>query len=150
MRFVHSRLRLVSFAVLALIGISCQGVRELPESGATLEGTVTHDGRKLQFALIVVTSPGGSATGRIGEDGKFVLSNVPLGEVKIGVNTAAAEGDYRTQLMGQNQAAFDPAKPKRISAPKFHNVPAKFFDPETSGITTTIVKGTNSLDIVLK
>jgi hypothetical protein len=152
MSFARSRLPLVSVAVLGLLGISCLGVKEirLPETGATLEGTVTHNGQKVEYATILVTTQSGSATGRIGEDGKYVVNNVPLGEVKVGVNTAAARGDFQSKIMSQNAAAADPSKSKRISAPKFVDVPAKYFDPEKSGITTTVAKGTNTFDIVLK
>jgi hypothetical protein len=79
-------------------------------------------------------------TGRIEEDGKYRVANVPLGEVKIGVNTMAAQGEYQSK---SRSAALDKSKP----APKFINVPAKYFDPDSSGLRTTISKGTNTYNI---
>jgi len=57
---------------LALLAVTSCGLREerLPETGATLEGTVKYGGEQLQFAMIRVETANGSATGRIGEDGR--------------------------------------------------------------------------------
>jgi hypothetical protein len=135
----------------ALLIVSCSGSRErkLPESGATLEGTVTYNGQALEFAMILVQGPDGAATAYIGDDGKYKVENVPLGPVKIGVNTSAARGQFQSKMMSGNKEAADPGKSKRLSAPRFVDVPPKFFEPETSGLTRTIEKGVNTYDIVL-
>jgi hypothetical protein len=152
MRLLLLRLKLAAVAALALAAASCLGPKEtrLPDSGATLQGTVTYNGQKLEFAMIQVTTASGFASGQIGEDGKYEVKNAPLGDVKIGVNTSAARGQYQSKIMAQNQAAADPSKSKRISAPRFVDVPEKYFDPETSGITTKVEKGVNTFDIPLK
>src|SRR5438105_14102853 len=96
----QSRYRLGFVVVLfsGLLTVSCDGGRErLPETGATLEGTVAYGGEKLEFALIIVQTANGSATGKIGEDGRYRVENVPLGEVMIGVNTSAARGDFQSK-----------------------------------------------------
>jgi hypothetical protein len=51
--------------------------------------------------------------------------------------------------MSSNASAADPGKSQKIAQPKFVDVPANFFDPETSGLTRTIEKGTNTYDIKL-
>jgi hypothetical protein len=136
----------VGFAVVAFsaqLCVSC-AAREarLPETGATLEGTVTYGGEKLQFAMILVQTADASATGRIGDDGRYRVENVPVGEVMIGVNTSAARGDYQSKIMAAGQVK--PATP-----PKFIDVPEKYFDPEKSGVKTTVTKGANTYDIVI-
>src|ERR1700761_4822757 len=95
---------------LAVLGGCClftaactgYGVREerLPETGASLEGTVTYGSDKLEAALIIVAGDKGSATGRIDEaTGRYKVDNVPVGEVRIGVNTDAAKGELRGKMM---------------------------------------------------
>src|SRR5213080_559664 len=97
MRRFRTRL-FVLLAFPVLLTASCEGGRvKLPETGATLEGTVSYRGEKLEFALIIVQTANGSATGKIGEDGRYKVENVPLGEVMIGVNTSAARGDFQSK-----------------------------------------------------
>jgi len=138
----------LSFALLAA---SCgYGVREerLPESGATLEGTVTYGTEKVPAALIVVAGQNGSATGNIDEaTGQYRIENVPLGEVKIAVNTDAAKGEMQGKLMAGYYKGPE-AKSKGITAPpKIVEVPGKYRNPDTSGIRTTINAGANTYEI---
>src|SRR5262245_17982966 len=118
MRRLVRRLKLFVIAFVAVAAVSCLGPKErrLPESGATLEGTVTYNGQQLEFAMIQVVTKSNSAQGMIGDDGKYKVSNVPLGDVKIAVNTSAARGAYQSKIMAQNPAAADPAKSKRITS----------------------------------
>jgi hypothetical protein len=114
----------------------------LPETGATLEGAVTYGGQTVQLAEINVFGEKDQSSGQI-EDGHYKVERVPLGEVKIGVNTDA----MRSNFIGQQMA-----RAKGVStgpALKFISVPAKFADPNTSGVTTTIKRGKNTFDIVL-
>jgi predicted small secreted protein len=151
MRRGTSRLVPLAFLVSAMLTVSCNrgGGRELPESGATLEGSVLFNGQPLEFAMVLVQGPNSSATGYIGDDGRYKIENVPLGPVKIGVNTSAARGQFQSKIMSRNAEAADPGKSKRPAQPKFVDVPANFFDPETSGLTKTIEKGANTYDIKL-
>ena len=59
-----------------------------PRPCATLEGTVTYGSEPVHTALIIVAGANGSAQGTIGDDGRYVVNNAPVGEVKIAVNTA--------------------------------------------------------------
>src|SRR5436190_5332434 len=114
----------------------------LPETGATLEGTVTYGGETVPMAQIDVLSEKGQAIGQI-EDGRYKVENAPLGEVKIGVNTEA----MRSNMIGQQMA-----RAKGVAsgpAPKFISLPSKYSDADTSGVTTTIKNGKNTFDIVL-
>jgi hypothetical protein len=140
---------LLSLLALALPLSGC-GPREyrLPETGATLEGKVTYAGKPVPAAMIIVAGESGGATGNIGEDGRFLIPNVPVGAVKLAVNTDAAKG----QMIGQNMAqAYQASKEgKKAPAPRFLDVPKKYHDPNASGLTTTIKEGVNTFDIVLQ
>ena len=141
---VSRRLVLLALAAgLAVLGVSCgeRGER-LPETGATLEGTITYGGVKVPFAVVTAMGQKGMATGNVQEDGRYKVANVPLGEVTIGVNTMAAKGEYVSKMMAES-------KGKGRSPSKFVDVPAKYHAHETSGLRTTVNKGVNTYDIVI-
>jgi hypothetical protein len=123
----------------------------LPESGATLVGTVKYGTEDIHYAMIMVQSPGGTAYGRVDESGRYRVPNVPVGEVKVAVNTSAARGDYQTAMMAAGAMTGGPegkAGRKKVST-KFVDVPSKYFDPATSGVSTTVARGENTFDITL-
>jgi hypothetical protein len=140
MRCLFHRFGFPLIALAVLLSASCESrsVR-LPESGATLEGTVTYGGEPIEFAMVLVQSDTASAQGKIFEDKHYRVENVPLGEVRIGVNTSAARGDYQSKMMASQGKGGG----------KFIDVPAKYFDPATSEIKTTIDKGSNTYNIVI-
>jgi hypothetical protein len=121
----------------------------LPETGATLTGTVAHKGKPVHFAMIIVQSVSGGtpATGNINPEGNYLVQNVPLGDVKVAVNTDAGQGDLMTaRMQGGEYQGPDGKKKKRVSL-DFLPVPKKFHTPDTSTITTTIKGGSNTFDI---
>ena len=140
----------VSLSILALSFAGCsQYETRLPETGATLEGTVTYKGENVPLALISVLGEKGQGNGQVEEAGQYKVENVPLGDVKIGVNTEAMKTNFMSQQMAQSYKGPGAKGGSRAPAPRFLSVPAKFQDPETSGITTTIKRGKNTFDIVL-
>ena len=146
-----SRARPAAAACLAVALGSCLGPREarLPESGATLEGVVKYGGEPLQFAQIQVVGGDKMATGRIGEDGRYKVENCPLGPVKVGVNTSAARGEFQSKAMQGGLYKGPDKQGKGAVALKFVDVPAKYADPDTSGLTTTVEPGSNAYDITV-
>ena len=152
MRCIRPRPATGAVAACAILLASCSlGPRgeRLPETGATLEGTVTYGSEKIPFAQILVIGSDSQATGKIGEDGRYKVANVPLGEVKIGVNTSAAKGDYMSLSMSMSYKGPDAKGKASAALPRFIDLPEKWFDPERSGIQTTIQKGSNTYDIVI-
>jgi len=144
MQRVVTRLALLGLvAGFAVLAASCgeRGER-LPETAASLEGTITYGGAKVPFAMVTVMGQNGMATGNVHEDGRYKIANVPLGEVNIGVNTMAAKGEYVSKVMAES-------KGKGRSPSKFVDMPAKYHDQETSGLKTTVKKGVNTYDIVI-
>ncbi len=128
---------------LALLLASC-GQKEItyPETGATLEGTVTYGKEEVDAALVIAQNDTGSATGWVGDDGRYRMENVPLGEINLAVNTAAGKGQAMSKAMAQSQG--------RAKGPmKLIDVPEKYADPAKSAIKTTINKGTNEFNIVI-
>ena len=144
-RFVQ-RLALLAAAGLCLSVAACSNSGHIearrPETGASLEGTVKYGKDTVLAALVIVQGPNGSATGFVGEDGRYKIQNAPLGEVNVAVNTDAGKGKMMSQMMSQSQG-------KAKGAPRIVGVPKKYFDPAKSGIKTTVNKGENTFDIVL-
>jgi hypothetical protein len=137
------RLARLSLLGLAVFLASCgpKGVR-YPETGATLEGTVTYGKDHVMVALVIAQNGSGAANAFVDDDGKYRLQNVPLGEVNIAVDTVAGKGQAIGKFMAQSQG-------KGKGAPKIIDVPTKYADPGKSGIKTTISKGPNTYDIVI-
>lgn len=140
------------FLLVFISVLACSGQNEarLPETGSTLEGVVKYGDENLQFALIIVQTPTSSATGKIGDDGTYKVANVPTGPVKIGVNTAAGKGDFMSKSMAGGAYKGPEAKGKgKVVGLKYIEIPKKYFEPNTSGIETTIQSGSNTFDIVI-
>jgi hypothetical protein len=136
-----ARLALLGFGLL-LAGCSRYSEVRYPETGATLEGTVTYGKDKVGAALVIAQNETGAATAFVEEDGRYKLNNVPLGEVSIGVNTDAGKG----KAMGMARAQ---AQGKAKGPPRIIDVPRRFAEPAKSGIKTTINEGANVFDIVI-
>jgi len=141
---------LIALAVLTACLAGCNSYESrLPETGATLEGTITLGAETVPMALVVVVGPSGSATGQI-EAGRYKVENVPLGDVKIGVNTEAVRGQLISQQMAQSSKGPGGKGGSRPPPPTFIAVPRKYAEPETSGVKTTVKSGANTFDIVLR
>ncbi len=142
----RSPARLLLATLLGLLPMAC-GTREVtyPETGATLEGKVTYGNEPVPFALVIAVGQT-SATGKVDRDGSYTITNCPLGEVKIAVNTEAGRGDYMTLVMSSSQPRPD-GKVTNTAKIKFVDVPKKYHDPETSPLRTTVSKGTNTFNI---
>ncbi len=135
--------------VICVMGCG-QRAYEIPDSGATLEGSITYDGKPVPMALIVVRSETATADARIVEPGKYKVPSVPIGKVKIAVDTDAMRGELMSRSMAQ--AYKGPGGQSSAEAGKklsFIAVPGKFADPDSSGITFEIKKGANTFDIVI-
>lgn len=125
-----------ALAIYLLSLTACSEVERLELSDAKLEGKITYKGKPVPYALVIVSaSDGMAATGNADEQGKYVVDHAPVGEVRIGVNTDAGRGNMMGAMMAAGQG--DSKGPK----PVFVDLPKKFFEPTTSGITTTVKGG---------
>lgn len=138
MRRILQRCVLLTCAGLVLCAAGCNhGPGRIPETGATLEGTVKYGDEPVLVALIGAAGANGGAQGYVGDDGRYRIENVPLGEVTLVVDVDTA----KSELTGRSMA--------KQKVPKVVTVPAKYAHPATSGIKTTIHKGPNTFDIVI-
>lgn len=140
----------VALATLVLWSAGCEKGHRRTETGATLEGTITYGSQKVPAALVIVAGKDHSATGNVGEDGRYKVENAPLGEVNIGVNTAAARGEMQSKIMAEAYKGPGAKGVGKASKLQIVDVPGKYGTPESSGITTTVNKGANTYDIVIK
>jgi hypothetical protein len=125
----------------------------LPDSGAVVHGTVKFGKEDVQYALVVVQgADGATAAGMIDDEGRFHVPNAPLGEVKVAVNTNAARGVYQTAVMRGGAMTGSPeggkSGRKKVNL-KFIDLPARYLDPDTSGLKATVGHGDNTHDIVI-
>lgn len=137
-------------AGLMLLTSACSDGERLPESGATLKGIVKYGDEPVQFALVVAVGNGASATANVDRDGSYVITNAPLGEVKVAVNTEAGRGDYMSVSMSgvyKGPDVKDGGKTKFTL--KFIEVPKEYHEPETTPLKTTVQKGENVFDITI-
>ena len=125
---------------LCLALTSCMGPRyePIPETGATLTGTVKYKNEPLKMGMVIVAGATGG-TAEIGPDGHYTVANAPLGDVTVAVNMSAAKGKLMSAAKGDPKAAA-----------KVPNIPGKYTDPATSPLKTTVNKGPNTFDIVIE
>jgi hypothetical protein len=78
------------------------------------------------------------------------VPSVPLGLVKIGVDTEAMRGEVISRGMASAYKGPDgKAAESQANKLKFVPVPTKYSDPDTSGLEFEVKKGVNIFDIVL-
>ncbi|HYH69573.1 MAG TPA: hypothetical protein VD866_33060 [Urbifossiella sp.] len=137
MMHVFDRSRVWCVPLLAAVfALGCGGAEG--ERVREVRGTVTYKGQPLQSGTVrVVGANNEVAFAVVHKDGSFILTDVPPGEVKVGViqgNEPRNVGD------SSGKKAERPGKPVVV-------LPKKFHDPETSGFTTTVAPDTTRLDI---
>ena len=119
-----------------------------------VEGTVLYDGVPIKSGAIIFTVSGTRDASSIIEGGaiKNVMTytegdGVPIGEARIAVivvedsptSGAASSSEDTAMTMGQST---------RIGGQRFA-IPEKYVNPETSGLTATIQKGINTINLEL-
>ena len=140
---------LLPVMAVALTSCGSNAPVALPETGATLEGEVSYQGKTLHFGLVHVEGAGGgSAQGNIAMDGTYKVQNVPVGPVKIAVVTNPGMARAAQMAGGANQGP-DSKGGKLGKVPDYVEVPKKYHDTSTSNLSYTVEKGTNKYDIVL-
>jgi hypothetical protein len=130
---------LATLAFLSPIGCSPSG----PEM-ARVSGKVTYQGKpvpKGTIAFIPVAPSGRNATGTLGADGTYTLQTENPSD-------GAILGEYQVTISARDDVVLDyvpavPVKPKMLA-------PAKYENPETSGLKATVVRGSNVFDFDLQ
>jgi hypothetical protein len=104
-----------------------------PADAATVTGKVTLDGAALSLGLLTLHPTRGKAVvALIGPDGTYEVRGVAPGEARLSIATV--------ELLPVG------ARPKKVA---FVEVPEKYHDPDTSGLTVTLGKGPQVHDVAL-
>jgi hypothetical protein len=131
---------------------------------ATISGTVTYKGEPLTAGYVAFYDTNGqTASGRIDADGHYTVYKAPVGEVKVAVFTIDPTAKPPVGLTKKKQpgGVYEEAmaKSKQTSngemiAParpgKFVPIPARYKDPEQSGLTFTVKSGSQTIDLDLQ
>jgi hypothetical protein len=138
-------LRCLGFLLLAALvaGPGCSSKKT-----ATIHGRVTYKGNPVAMGAVYFHgSDNQMAMGNLKEDGSFTATDVPVGEVRVSLQVRNP-GAYAQQL---NSSANDPmAKPKGGAPPAVASIPAKYADPNTSGLKYPIDSQTTEIDVKLE
>lgn len=145
-------------AVVACVGLlgslmGCGG----PTARSTVKGQVKLGEKNLTAGTVIFTSTkdNTSGSGPIDKDGNYVVRDAPLGDVKISVTVP------KGMMMGKidSQMAKGPpgvgampegnAGPGGIDPAKIVNIPDKYSNPDTSGLTHKIEAGEQTHNITL-
>ncbi|MBP3958722.1 hypothetical protein J8F10_26045 [Gemmata sp. G18] len=106
----------------------------------TVTGTVNYQGHQLNAGIIKFLAPNGDfATAAIRPDGTFLMTDVVPGEQKV----AYVSGPVS---VGSSDKAPSGNAPKAKAA----TVPAKFSDPQTSGVTVSVPESGGAVTVELK
>lgn len=117
---------------------------------AAVSGRVTYKGNPLPGGTVTFIHPDGrTGYATIQEDGSYNIPAAPGGDVKCIVTTQkpipALPKGVAAKLPGGGSKGSDPVYPTG----KYVPIPAKYGDPQTSGLAYTIHRGSNTIDITL-
>jgi hypothetical protein len=143
----------IGFALLALLLLSVNGCG--PSRG-NVTGKVSYQGRPLAWGTVVLIASDQMAYhGAIHQDGTYTIRNVPTGMARVGIASAdpyparepskAAQEELEARLRKAGREILE--RPARGT---WFAIPAKYGDPQTSGVTTQIATGTATLNFDLE
>ncbi len=125
-RAVPSAAGILGGCLLALLAGGCGG-----EAVGTISGTVTFEGQPLPEGLVsFVTDKGQVVTGRVHE-GAYVVKGVPVGPAKVTVRQIE-----------------DPFA-RRPPSSQVNEIPLRYRSADDSGLTHTVVSGSQTRDLEL-
>jgi hypothetical protein len=126
--------------LLVLLGTGCS-----PHLGC-VSGTVLYNNQPLPSGTVLFVGPDGSRRGfsPIAADGTYRVEKVPVGAVKIAV---VSEPRVPPGLM---KPPGPGAQPPDRKANDHVLIPARYNDPEHSGLTCTVEGGRQTQDILLQ
>jgi hypothetical protein len=115
----------------------------------TVTGKVSYKGETVPAGTVAFFGPSDQvASAPIGPDGTFTATDVPLGQVKVTVNTPRPEAELK-KAAKQMKKRFG----KGNDFPETTNsvsVPEKYGDPSKSPLGLTVKEGSQPYDIDLK
>ena len=120
-------------------------------STATLSGTVTYRGRPVTSGEVVFLSQDGTASAHapIRPDGHYTVTGVRAGTARVAVDNPPPSW-YATGQRLPAALANDPeVREARAQAARYVPTPPRYRDPNQSGLTHTVGKGSQTYDIAL-
>ncbi len=124
----------------------------------TVSGTVTYKGQKLKGGQVVFTPSSDSGypvSAEIKEDGTYTIEKCPTGPVKISVETSYLRPPAGTVGARNNapkelppNAGYKPPDVQNNLA-RYTEIPDKYENASTSGLTYTVTSGPQTHDIPL-
>ncbi|CAN5415349.1 hypothetical protein BH11PLA2_BH11PLA2_27340 [soil metagenome] len=119
---------------LGLFSLLTLGCGKKGREVVTLSGVVTYKGNLVVGGAIYFHAADNQvAMGAIHDDGTFIATEVPVGEVRVSFQFKDGPGG---DMYGT------PGKPKGVT-----KLPDNFNDPNTSGLKYTITSGTSTLEV---
>ena len=142
---------------LATVGFFMIGLCGCSGGVGNLVGKVSYKGKTVASGAVIAVGPDGVARyGKIEPDGSYRIDAIPVGEVKLAVNSPNPAPDpdkLRVSAPGAKRGGReqqDPITATPTSDPKlWFEIPAELGDVTRSGITTKIKRGDNPHNIEL-
>jgi hypothetical protein len=142
---------------------------------AKLRGTVTYKGQPVKAGIIyLVTEEGSTYQGPIMESGKYDMTDLPAGRVKVVIDTEAANpnrtiptrgaagkdakqrgGDEQREINARMKASGQevpavPAQAAKGMAERYVKIPAKYAAAKDTPLAVELVDGQNTRDFELE
>ncbi|HZT79782.1 MAG TPA: hypothetical protein VFA26_06160 [Gemmataceae bacterium] len=146
MRWQRSGLLILSAALVGAAGCG--------KPTGTVSGKVYYKNTPLKGGHVtLVGSDGRTVTEAIQEDGSYTLAKAPVGAAKLAVETDSLKGSRfggggKYPLPGEDPKTYKPPDPKE-NARRYVQIPAKYADPNSSGLTLNVTGGQQTHDIKL-
>lgn len=125
---------IVTGVFLAGLCAGCSG-----EKTVTVTGTVTLDGQPVTGGTVsfLPKSSGVPITAFISTEGTYRAESVPAGEVVVTLRPPPPEGDSPGQVI-KKRGELKGEAPEPPPPPPGADIPSRYADPETSGLSTNI------------
>jgi hypothetical protein len=116
-------------------------------STGQVTGQVTYKRQALGSGIVAFHWPDATRTSAIHADGRYTIHQAPLGPARISVETIEPPGGGGKKGPQQSTVTVDGAPPPPPG--KYVAIPARYKNPDQSGLTYTVVRGRQIHDIPL-
>jgi len=139
------RLDAKSFLLLVALALTALAAPGCDPSRATVSGKVTLGGKPVTAGTVLfVGADNQTATGGLDDEGRYQALRVPMGTVKVAVQTLRPQ---QLKAAAEQRPKQAPPLPNRLT--HLVPVPEKYQSPETSGLTCDVQKTQQDFDIAL-
>lgn len=143
---LRSKLVMLTTLVGGLVLLASPGCGPTGPQMGSVSGKVTFNGKPVTKGMVTFVSSEPNrpnATGMLQSDGSYSLNTPEHG-------SGALVGEYKVAVSGKDPDAYNqvvaPGEPMKIES----SIPAKFENPDSSGLTAKVVSGSNMHNFDLK